>query len=137
MRLDLPTYPKIWRHIWMLPYLLPDNEAWPIPERWTHRGKNVEGTDLASSPRTSWRLASILEKLHVSLNNFTIFDRKYLVMRSKQQFFGLSILEEQIEIQNCSHWIFIGQVNMTIENITKPNFSDYIFVKKNMKLNRL
>ena len=51
-------------------------------------------------------------------------------MRSKQQFFGLTILEEQIEIQNCSHWIIIGQVNMTIENVTKPNFSDYIFVKK-------
>ena len=24
MRLDLPTYPKIWRHIWMLPYYLPN-----------------------------------------------------------------------------------------------------------------
>ena len=22
MRLDLPTYPKIWRHIWMLPYMV-------------------------------------------------------------------------------------------------------------------
>ena len=51
-------------------------------------------------------------------------------MRSKQQFFGSTILEEQIEIQNFCHWIFIGQVNMTFENITKANFFQIIPLSK-------